>query len=143
MPVQKLPEDYVIPSWNSDEHKVRDYDNYLTALEEREIYFSYPMDLDFSMILSYPTEYEVDKEIPDDATLKAVLGKKHYDSDQYTRDELDLFKSYHSLFKVGSKPAAHISALARLSDEALLESIPESLDRLADAIINKISELPE
>lgn len=143
MPVQKLPEDYVIPSWNSDEHKVRDYDNYLTALEEREIYFSYPMDLDFPMILSYPTEYEVDKEIPDDATLKAVLGKKHYDSDQYTRDELDLFKSYHSLFKVGSKPAAHISALARLSDEALLESIPESLDRLADAIINKISELPE
>jgi predicted ATP-dependent endonuclease of OLD family len=142
-PDKKLPEDHKIPKWNSTEHKVRDFINYLEALEERDVYFSYPMDLDFALLLAYPDAYSVEEEVPDVATIKAVLGKSHHDSSQYTADELELFGTYHQRFKIGSKPAAHIEALAQLSDEELLASIPESLGRLADAVIAKLVVLPE
>lgn len=142
-PENKLPEDQGIPIWNSDTYKVRNYPHYFNLLEERGVYFSYPMDLDFAMLLSYPEAYKVVEEEPDTSTLKAVLGKSHYDSSQYSENELKLFSTYHQRFKLGSKPASHIDALARLSDEELLVKMPESLNRLADAVITKLMELPE
>ena len=142
-PDKKLPEDHVIPKWNSDKHKVRDYSNYLKALEERDVYFSYPMDLDFTMLLAFPDEYGVEREPPSESTVESVLGKSHHDSDQYSNDELKLFATYHKRFKLGSKPAAHIDALAQLSDKDLLDNMPESFGRLANAVIAKLTELPE
>lgn len=140
---QKLPKDYMIPKWDSTKNMVRDFDNYLEELEERDVYFSYPMDLDFAMLLAYPEAYGVDREKPDESTIKAVLGKSHHDASQYTEDEQELFGTYHHSFKLGSKPAAHIDALAKLSDVDLLAYMPESLGRLADAVIAKLAELPE
>jgi len=142
-PDNVLPKDHGIPKWNSTDNKVRDYPNYLEALETRDVYFSYPMDLDFAMLLAYPDVYEVEEEVPDEAMRKAVLGKSHHDSTQYIEEELKLFATYHQRFKLGSKPAAHIDALAQLSDKELLANIPESLGRLADAVIAKLAELPE
>ena len=142
-PHNSLPEDHAIPAWNSDEYEVRHYTHYFEKLEQRGIFFSYPMDLDFSMILSYSVAYNVQEEEPDEPTLISVLGKNHHNSSQYTEGELNLFSSYHKLFKLSSKPAAHISALAQLSDEELLENMPESFGRLADAVISKLAELPE
>jgi putative ATP-dependent endonuclease of OLD family len=142
-PSKVLPVDHVIPHWKDATHKVRDYSNYLKALEERGVYFSYPMDLDFAMLLSVPEAYRVEEEEPDDSTIKAVLGKSHHDASQYSPKEQKLFNTYHQRFKLGSKPAAHIDALARLTDEQLLADMPASLDRLTDAIIAKLAELPE
>ncbi|EMM5787323.1 AAA family ATPase [Pseudomonas aeruginosa] len=142
-PAKKLPPDYGIPSWNSAEEKVRDYSNYLKKLESRDIFFSYPMDLDFAMLLSFPDEYGVELNPPNEATVKAVLGDSHFNAEQYDDDERALFRTYHKRFKLGSKPAAHIDALAQLSDEELLNDMPESLERLADAVIVKLEELPE
>lgn len=139
----KLPKPYGIPKWDDEKHKIRDYENYLDMLEERGVFFSYPMDLDFAMLLAYPEAYNVWEEKPDDATIKAVLGKSHYDSSQYRDDELVLFNTYHQRFKLGSKPAAHIEALTQLNDADLLKNMPDSLDRLADAVIAKLTELPE
>ncbi|MGQ7262919.1 ATP-dependent nuclease [Vreelandella sp. V005] len=142
-PSKTLPANYVIPKWNDETYKVRKYENYRSQLELRDVYFSFPMDLDFAMLLAYPNAYGVVKEEPDDATKKAVLGKSHYAANQYTEDELNLFSTYHRSFKLGSKPAAHIDALAKLSDEDLLSSMPESFRRLADAVISKLAEVPE
>lgn len=142
-PDMKLPKDYGIPKWNSTTEKVRDYSNYIDALEERDVYFSYPMDLDHAMLLALPDEYGVEREQPSDSILKAVLGDSHHDSTQYSKDELELFVTYHKRFKLGSKPAAHIEALAQLNDNKLLASMPESLGRLADAVIIKLEGLPE
>ncbi len=140
---QKLPKDYVIPKWDSTKDMVRDFDNYLEELKDRDVYFSYPMDLDFAMLLAYPDAYGVVRETPDDSTIVAVLGKSHHDASQYSEDEQKLFGTYHSSFKIGSKPAAHIEALAKLNDEDLLANMPESLARLADAVISRLAELPE
>ncbi|OMG51625.1 ATP-dependent endonuclease [Azonexus hydrophilus] len=142
-PSKVLPADHVIPKWKDATHKVRDYDNYLAALEERDVYFSYPMDLDFTMLQSFPEAYGVEEEEPDESTIKAVLGKQHHDASQYSKDEQQLFNTYHQRFKLGSKPAAHIDALAQLTDEELLADMPASLSRLADAVIAKLAELPE
>lgn len=142
-PELMLPKGHGIPAWNSSKDKVRAYAHYLEELEIRDVYFSSPLDLDFSMLLAYPKAYGVEEEAPDEATIKAVVGKSHYDSDQYSADELKLFNTYHQRFKLGSKPAAHIEALAKLSDAELLEDIPESLGRLADAVIAKLAGLPE
>jgi putative ATP-dependent endonuclease of OLD family len=142
-PDKALPKDHTIPKWNSTDHKVRDYQNYLDELETRDVFFSYPMDLDFAMLLAYPDAYGVEEEVPDEPMRIAVLGKSHHDSTQYSPEELKLFGTYHQRFKLGSKPAAHINALAALSDTELLANMPESLDRLADAVILKLAELPE
>ncbi len=138
-----LPKDHVIPGWNSGKYKVREYANYIDAFEERGVFFSHPMDLDFAMLLSFPDEYGVEPNPPSEATIKAVLGESHFDADQYDDNELELFGTYHKRFKLGSKPAAHIDALAQLSDRELLAHMPESLSRLADAVIAKLEDLPE
>lgn len=142
-PSKILPADYIIPNWKDSPHKVRDYDNYLAALEKRDVYFSSPMDLDFTMLLSFPEAYGVEEVEPDESTINAVLGKSHHDANQYSKDEQKLFNTYHQRFKLGSKPAAHIDALAQLTDAELQTNMPASLSRLADAVITKLAELPE
>ena len=142
-PANKLPPDHGIPAWNDAKEKVRNYLHYLEELEKRDVFFSYPLDLDFAMLLSFPNEYGVKSNPPSESTVKAVLGDSHFDAEQYDDDERALFKTYHKRFKLGSKPAAHIDALAQLSDEELLNDMPESLARLADAVIAKLEELPE
>lgn len=142
-PGKELPEDHQIPKWNDPTHKVRDYDSYFSLLEERGVYFSFPMDLDFAMLLAYPHAYRTEQEDPNVSTVRAVLGKNRHDSSQYSTDELKLFSTYHRSFKLGSKPAAHIDALSKLTDDELIANMPESLGRLADAVIAKLEELPE
>ena len=122
---------------------MRDFPNYFEKLESRDIFFSYPLDLDFAMLLAFPDKYSVEPTPPSESTIKAVLGKKHAGSDQYDEDEQALFKTYHRNFKLGSKPAHHIEALAHLDDHELLSDMPEALSRLAEAVIKKLEDLPE
>lgn len=149
-PAGGLPAEWPISKWNDDDVPVRThhfFDEGRTSvfkkLEEKGIFFSSPLDLDFSMLLAYPNAYGVVKEDPDESTIKAVLGKSHHAANQYNKDEQKLFDTYHGSFKLGSKPTAHIEALAKLSDAELLANMPESLGRLADAVIAKLAELPE
>lgn len=149
-PANVLPEDWGLPKWNTTEAPVRTHHCFggekksvFRELEGRGVYFSEPLDLDFAMLLAFPEAYGVERDEPDEAMIKAVLGKKHHDANQYTKDEQKLFNTYHQRFKLGSKPAAHIDALAQLSDEKLLADMPASLSRLADAVIAKLAELPE
>ncbi len=149
-PTKTLPNDWTISKWNDDITPVRTHHfsgkkgiDIFTELENREVYFSFPLDLDFAMLLAYPTAYGVVMEDPDESTIKAVLGKSHHDASQYSEDEQKLFSTYHQRFKLGSKPAAHIQALADLSDEDILAHMPDSLSRLTDAVIAKLAELPE
>lgn len=149
-PIKMLPTDWPLPDWNTVETPVRTHHYFedgqksvFPALESRGVFFSNPMDLDFSMLLAYPCAYRAKKEKPNKSTIKAILGKSHHDSSQYKEDELKLFGTYHRRFKLGSKPAAHIDALAQLTDDELLNEMPASLSRLADAVIAKLAELPE
>jgi putative ATP-dependent endonuclease of OLD family len=141
-----------MPEWNSDEYKVLEVEanpkfiNYIEDLEARSIFFSSPLDLDFTMLQSFQSAYLVkppEKCEPDEDLLKAVLGKRHHDKDQYSKSQLDLFGAYHKRFQLGSKPVAHIDALARLSDKDLVANAPASLKRMAAAVVAVLGALPE
>ena len=142
-----------VPAWNTTDKPIKTYHFFeitegqlvsiFDELENRGVFFSAPMDLDFALLLAYPEAYGVVEEEPEEQTIKSVLGKSYYDSSQYSHDELKLFSTYHQRFKLGSKPAAHINAMAQLSDDDLLEKMPSSLGRLADKVISKLTELPE
>ena len=144
-PEKILPDNYAIPERNNDEYPILEYKNHLDELEERGIFYSCPMDLDFSMLKAFPNKFEITDmdTLPDQDLIKSVLGKKHHNPEQYTEEERKLFASYHKLFKLGSKPVNHIQALANLTDEELLNNMPESLSRLADAVKTKLLEIPE
>ncbi|EGT0626514.1 AAA family ATPase [Citrobacter freundii] len=149
-PEKILPTEWKITRWNDEATPVRTHhffnkgtQDIFEELENRSVFFSFPMDLDFSMLLAYPEAYGVEEEEPDESTIKAVLGKSYNDVSQYSVDEQSLFVTYHQRFKLGSKPAAHIDALAKLSDKELIAKMPESLNRLVDAVIAKLGELPE
>ncbi|MBL4799973.1 MAG: AAA family ATPase [Oleispira sp.] len=143
-PTSQLRTDYVIPQWNSDKYSIRSYPHYLSELEKSDVFFSYPMDLDFSMLLAFPAEYrKINSAAPKKAMLDAILGGSHNNEMQYILEERKLFATYHKHFKLGSKPAAHIEALSNISDENLLSKMPKSFDRLANAVISKLAELPE
>lgn len=136
------------PKWDHPTSPTED-DNgklWLKFLEERGVFFCAPLDLDFLMMLTFPKAFGIDAAKlapPDDKVLAAVLGKSHADANVYVPDQQKFFDSYHRLFKLGSKPAAHLSALATLDDFILDLSTPGVLDRLIGHVKKKLAELPE
>jgi putative ATP-dependent endonuclease of OLD family len=112
-------------------------------LERRGVFFSHPVDLDLMMLEAYPDAYEVDPVVPDESTIVAVLGKNYVNEAQLGDDLLALFDDYHAKFDLKSKPATHLAALSTLTDEELLEGLPDVLGRLVERVQEKLAELPE
>lgn len=144
-PEHILSNDHWIPEWNNSEYPILEYKNYLDELEKRGIFYSCPMDLDFSMLKAFPNKFKIKNNdtLPSQSLVESVLGESHHNPKQYTEEERKLFSSYRKLFKLGSKPVNHIQALADLTDEELLNNMPESLSRLADAVKTKLLGVPE
>jgi len=137
-----------IPKWNDEEALLtsKDGQEWLKFLESAGVFFSSPLDLDFAMLRQFPDSYGVDEGAlvePDDEIIAAVLGKGHGDIDQYSKEEQAYFDAYHRRFKLGSKPVAHLGAMAQVDDATLNGNLPEPIDRLLEMVKVKLSELPE
>lgn len=136
-----------IPAWNSNDGIIVDDQGWIARLETLGVFFSAPLDLDFMMMTHYPEAYAVDDDElaePDEDTIKAVLGKNHdVLGNQYTDEEQTYLDAYHRRFKLDSKPTWHIRAMAGMDDVALVEHLPEVLDRMFDSIEAKLADLPE
>jgi len=137
-----------LPKWDGDDPVLtsKNGKDWLKFLESAGVFYSSPLDLDFSMLRRFPKAYGVeddDLEEPDEDTIVAVLGKSHGDADQYSKDRQQYFTVYHQRFKLGSKPAAHLGALSELDDDTLRDNAPISIARLLDAVKKKLDELPE
>ena len=136
-----------IPAWDSDLGLLDDDDDWIEYFADRGIFFSSPLDLDFMMIEAFGEVYKIDddeREEPDESTLKAVLGKKHDTVDgQYSDEQLELFDAYHRRFKIGSKPAWHIRAMAALDDAELAADMPAVMTALIDYVETALEGLPE
>lgn len=137
-----------MPTWDSSpspENK-KLMDDWISFLEGKAIFFSAPLDLDFSMLSAFPSAFDVPsgaQPAPSDDDVKAVLGKKSVHVQQYDPNHRALFPHYHRVFKLGSKPAAHITALSTLTDDQLIANMPASLNRLIEAIKASIEQIPE
>jgi len=95
------------------------------------------------MLLAFPDAYHVERENPTAETIKSVLGKSHFNSAQYSAEEQELFSTYHSHFKVGSKPAAHIEGLSNINDEDLKSKMPQTYINLALKVKEILEGIPE
>lgn len=137
-----------MPAWNATEPVLRPTvtTGWISWLESCGIFFSSPLDLDFAMIRSFPAAYGVtaaELVAVDDPTVKSVLGKSGLGADQFSEEEQSYFSAYHVRFKIGSKPAAHLDALAKLDDDALRTAMPASMARLITFVEQKLVGIPE
>ena len=107
------------------------------------MFFSFPLDLDFMMLLKFPSEYHATGDrgprIPKDddpkreeavkEAVKAVL-KEGTDGSTYNDAHRKAFFWYRYLFLGRGKPTTHILALASIDDAELAEKSPKPLLRL-------------
>lgn len=149
-PIQNLTEAAIdgLPAWNSTDNVLTSETGkaWLDWLEGRGVFFSAPLDLDFTMLLSFDVAYGVkadELEAPDEATLKAVLGKKRHGEGQYSPTRQKYFSAYHRRFKLGSKPSEHLQAMAELEDQEMVDEVPQRMGRLIEAVQKKLEGLPE
>lgn len=82
-----------LPNWNDSNIKILEieknpeYVSYIADLEPLGVFFSAPMDLDFSMLKAYPHAYGLSSEdlvVPKLPQVKSVLGDSHHDRFQYS-----------------------------------------------------------
>ena len=130
-------------------------DKWLVYLRKaHDVYFSTPLDLDFSLLESFPDVYKAQAgpprrgpSLPDAATpeyadavdirLKQILAAKPESASRelgatYSRKQKELFPWYKYLFVDGSKPVSHMRAMIEVEDEQLLGNLPEVLKSLVD-----------
>jgi len=145
-----LSEDHLtsLPEWDGNRKLLtsKEGPEWLDFLESAGVFFSSPLDLDFAMLRQFPDAYgleEGDLDNPDAGTFAAVLGRSHGDVAQYSKDMQQYFDAYQARFKLSSKPAAHLDAMAKLDDVTLNSNLPESIDRLLEMVKVKLAELPE
>ena len=137
-----------LPKWDADDQLLKSdkCKQWIDFLESVGVFFSAPLDLDFALLQKFPDAYGVqedDLEDPHEDVVVAVLGKSHGDANQYTASQRSSFGAYHRRFKLGSKPAAHIAAMAELDDEEIKAGMPKAIGRLLDLVKKKLDELPE
>ncbi len=115
--------------------------------ERYGVYFSSPLDLDFMMLLKFPTEYHAtgdrgpripkagdpkrDEAIKDVVT--AVL-KQGTDGSTYSDAHREAFFWYRYLFLGRGKPTTHILALASITEKDLADKCPGPLLRLVERL---------
>jgi putative ATP-dependent endonuclease of OLD family len=135
----KWDEDRPFPSYRPESSA-------LHALELQGVFFSHPLDLDLMMLEAYPEAYGATaKALPSESLKKAVLGKRHVNTHRYGDAQLMLFEDYQRLFKLGSKPANHLGAMATFDskDQELLDALPGPLRRLLDSVKERLESQPE
>lgn len=110
------------------------------------VFFSNPLDLDWSMMRAFPNAYQDSAGSPrsfNDSAVeqarKSVLGQSAEEryrdavrAEWYedTASEKEAFIWYRYLFQTKSKPTTHLRALASLDDDQLQTQMPEVLQRL-------------
>lgn len=121
-------------------------DAWITALREKGVFFSHPLDLDFSLLMYFPKAYQIissggtgPRTTPEALSRhkRTALGKGG-NVDLYPAEYDDDFTWYPYLFLRRSKPDTHLAALARLDERTLRDKGPEEFDALISHIKSQL-----
>lgn len=146
----KVPKEILdrLPRWDEDV-PFPDYGQstaWIESCERNGVFFSNPLDLDLMMLEAYPDAYGAcSTSEPSASTMKAVLGKNPTNTHRYSVRQLQLFEDYHNQFKLGSKPANHVAAMATFDADGsdMMWGLPKPLVQLLDAVRKRLESLPE
>jgi putative ATP-dependent endonuclease of OLD family len=118
-----------------DLNNIRLWVNFLRCYS---VYFSSPLDIDYSMLKAFPDQYRV---APDESSTgpsmrgepgNAVMGDEG-SPEFYAGDVLDL-RWYRYLFLGRGKPSTHIRVLGSIPSDLLAQNAPEELRALVQSI---------
>jgi putative ATP-dependent endonuclease of OLD family len=118
---------------------------WVQLLREHDVFFSHPLDLDFSMLRRF-NEYEItnpggrgprrSEEAIEEK--KAVTLKTGGNPDLYDDEYDDEFVWYPYLFLNRSKPETHLAALSAIEEEDLADDAPPELKALIERVKNAL-----
>ncbi|MEV8339772.1 TOPRIM nucleotidyl transferase/hydrolase domain-containing protein [Leucobacter sp. NPDC077196] len=135
----------------TDDTELKDLMGVREALRRYGVFFSSPLDLDMLMLRYYRSAYTElkDGQRGPDSTdaAKTVLGDggtalgKNYWSPQgedLSNERKEQLRWYRYLFSNRSKPATHLVALSRLTDEEKKAGVPPVLEALIEFVRSRI-----
>lgn len=113
-------------------------------LERFGVYFSDPLDLDFTMLTAYPVAYrvlEVGMRGPNGRgdPREAVLGDEGAPA-FYGAEFEDALRWYRYLFLGRGKPSTHVRVLSRLTQADLVAAMPQPLQRMLESVKNVLEQ---
>jgi hypothetical protein len=153
LPDAEFKEMHMWPVDNPDD--VANLSAWARGLEEFDVFYSAPLDLDFTMLTAFPDAYHGattgrGPRIPNEGTLEyqtrlddariATLKQQGSDGSTYSEDERDEFIWYSYLFLGRGKPATHILALNEIADDELRNETPAVLQRLVARMREKLRQ---
>lgn len=112
--------------------------SWVNALRHYAVYFSSPLDIDYSMLKAFPDQYCV---APDESSNgpsnrgepgNAVMGDEG--SPEFYADDLQNLRWYRYLFLGRGKPSTHIRVLGSIPSVQLAQNAPEELRSLVQSI---------
>ncbi|HDZ9484603.1 TPA: AAA family ATPase [Vibrio cholerae] len=124
-----------------DNYPVSDWNNinrWVQWFRWHKVYFSSPLDIDYSMLKAFPSQYRV---APDESSNgpsmrgepgDAVMGDEG--NPEFYADDLLNLRWYRYLFLGRGKPSTHIRVLGSIPPEQLAQNAPEELRALVQSI---------
>lgn len=134
--------------WTFEKNKLDTILGWVNFLEQFNVYYSQPLDLDFLMLEHYTKKYKsaIPKgggpNIPDKVkkaqefeskitvAIQATLKSDKTKALTYTEDQKELMIWYNYHFLGRGKPTTHILALSSMTNEELIENMPPVFDRM-------------
>ncbi|MDP1722907.1 MAG: AAA family ATPase [Candidatus Gottesmanbacteria bacterium] len=149
-----LDKDY-LESFTSKPHtKLEDMTYWFDLLEEYEIIFSRPLDMDFMLLEAYTDAYKnivgSSVSLPDinvnpdgynkqlKSSIDTVLKTENSRAETYSTEQKELMPLYRSLFLNRSKPSTHLQAMSAMNDEEIKAGLPEPLATVIEHIKAKL-----
>jgi len=133
---------------------------WISLLEEYNVYYSYPLDLDFLMLSTYTDYYTNSSSYPKGGGPNIpAKGSKPAEYDEYLQNaigatlkdesakaklystaekELMIWYKYHFLGR--GKPVTHINVLSQIDDETLRDDLPDVFQKIFDKIDEILSQ---
>jgi putative ATP-dependent endonuclease of the OLD family len=112
-------------------------------LRQFHVFFSAPLDLDYSMLRAFPAAYQLVEPgrqgpSPQGDPRTAVLGESGR-GDLYAADQDQLLRWYRYLFLGRGKPSTHVRVLSGQTAQALAVGAPEELRALLASISARLN----
>ena len=144
-------------TWGYTDNKLDTILGWVRMLEDHNVFYSSPLDLDFLMLEPYTDKYKnaIPKgggpQIPDkddeqvkfkaklEGAIHATLKSEKAEALTYTEEQKELMIWYNYHFLGRGKPTTHITALSIMTDKELLENMPPVFEKMFEKIKELIS----